>query len=69
MLNDDVRAVDDATIEFRASETRVANVRSIDPFSLPDPGHLEGLEFNNHDETRAIKASLPGNPGIQRGWP
>jgi hypothetical protein len=53
MLNDDVRAVDDATIEFRTPGISSRKPRSIDPFSLPNPGHFEGLEFNNHDGTEA----------------
>ena len=41
LMNDDVRAVANATIEFHALGIPVSKRRSIDPFSLPDPGHFD----------------------------
>jgi hypothetical protein len=43
MMNDDVRAVANASIEFHTLGISIRKRRSIDPFSLPDPGHFEVL--------------------------
>jgi hypothetical protein len=58
MMNDDVRAVDNATIELHALGISSRKRRSIDPFSHPDPGQFEGLEFNNDLEIRTTSGSV-----------
>jgi hypothetical protein len=59
MMNDDVRAVNNVTIEVHTQRrSRVANEGQSIPSRSPIRGRFEGLEFNNDREIRTTSGSV-----------